>query len=800
MSQPVRLFWKLFLYAWIAFILFIIAINLGIFGKLPSLVELENPSMLSSSEIYAENGSLMGKFYLKDRINVRYQDISQNVTKALIATEDERFYEHSGIDAKSLARALAYMGREGGASTITQQLAKALLFGEGSKNVVRRVIEKFKEWVVAIKLERNFTKEEIITMYLNMVTYGDEIYGIRNAARTYFQKEPDRLSVEEAAVLVGLLKGSTRYNPRRNPKMSLDRRNTVIDQMVRNKYITQENAAKLKLQPILLKYRKLDENAGIAPYFREVLRDEVKKWCRENKNPKTGNPYDIYRDGLKIFTTIDPRMQDYAEIAVFRHMQNMQKVFSSQRNIKDGSVWKSKDGKSVINNAIKQSDRWRFSKEEGMSEDDIMASFSVKVPMKVFAWNNKREKDTVMTPLDSIKYHKQIMQVGLLSVDPLTGEVKAWVGGSSFRHFKFDHVNVNTKRQVGSTFKPLLYTTAVMNGYRPETPIPGGPIAMGDKIITGSGGPMAICLAYSKNPAAVYLIKQVGIQRTIEFAKQSGITSKIPAYPSIALGSADISLFEMVQSYTTFPGRGFNVKPYFISRIEDRNGNVLANFRSESKEVVSEGDAYIMTKMMQGVVDFGTGRALRGSFGITGEIAGKTGTTNDNADGWFIGFSPQLLSGIWVGCDDPFLRVLYTTGGAQMAMPAWAYYYQQLQKDKKIAIDPLAKFNIPETLDNEAVYDYEVLTQGELPPPAEGKELGSGSSDDYIEVPISDGTENITSESRKMVEDEKKVLEEAKNQSNDKKQSDESTILNQPSDSTTKKKKGGILRNLFKKE
>jgi penicillin-binding protein 1A len=805
MSKTVRTIWRIFFAAWGLFLLFILALNLGVFGKLPSLQELENPSMLSSSEIYAADGSLMGKYFLKDRINVQYADISQNVVKALIATEDERFYEHSGIDVRSLFRAIAYLGKEGGASTITQQLAKNLLFGEGSKNIVQRVIQKFKEWVVAIKLERNFTKEEIIALYLNMVTYGDEIYGIRNAARTYFQKEPDRLAVEEAAVLVGLLKGSTKYNPRRNPKASLDRRNTVIDQMVRNNYLSDAEAGRLKVKPIQLKYRKLDENAGIAPYFREVLREEVKKWCRENKNPKTGNPYDIYKDGLKIFTTIDPRMQEYAEIAVYRHMQNIQKVFSNQGNIKTGSVWKTREGKAVLDAAIKQSDRWRFALEEGIPEDEILKSFDVKVPMKVFAWNAKRERDTVMTPLDSIKYHKQIMQTGFLSVDPSTGQVKAWVGGSSFRHFKYDHVNVNTKRQVGSTFKPLLYSTAVMNGYRPETPIPGGPIAMGEKTIVGSGGPMAICLAYSKNPAAVYLIKQVGIQRTIEFCKQSGISSKIPAYPSIALGAADISLFEMIQAYTTFPGRGFNVKPYFISRIEDRNGSILATFRSESKEIMSEGDAYIMTKMMQGVVNFGTARAIRGSFGLDAEMAGKTGTTNDNADGWFIGFTPQLLSGVWVGCDDPFLRLLYTTGGAQMAMPAWAYYHQQVLKDNKLGFDPKAKFIIPETLDNEAVYDYQMLTNGEQPPPAEGVDAGSGSSDDYIDIPISDGSEQGGSEYSEETEDKKdEIATPAKEpeKQNPEKKTEEPVKKTEPAlpDTAQRKKKSGILKGILNRK
>jgi penicillin-binding protein 1A len=799
MSKTVKLFWKIFFIAWAAFIVFVFAINIGIFGKLPSLVELENPSMLSSSEIYAADGSLMGKYYLKDRTNVKYNDISPNVINALIATEDERFYQHSGIDVKGTARAVLFLGTKGGASTITQQLAKNML-EQGSKNFVRRIIEKIKEWIISVKLERNFTKEEILSLYLNTVSFSDNLFGIGNASRTFFQKDPDRLSVEEAAVLVGMVNGPTIFNPRRNPKAALDRRNLVINRMASNGYIPEKQAADLKLKPIQLKFKKLDENAGIAPYFREVLRDEVKKWCRENKNPKTGNPYDIYKDGLKIFTTINPQMQEYAEIAVFRHMQNLQKVFSSQKNIKDGSIWKTKDGKAILQAAMKQSERWKNGKEDEMTEDEIRKSFDEKVPMKVFAWNDKREKDTVMTPLDSIKYHKQIMQVGFLSIDPQNGGVKAWVGGSNFKTFKFDHVNINTKRQVGSTFKPILYTVGVMNGYTPETVFPGGPINMGEKVITGSGGPMAICLAYSKNPGAVYLINQLGVQRTIDFAQECGIKSKIPPYPSIALGSADISLYEMVQAYTMFPGRGFNVKPYFIDRIEDRNGNVLASFHAESKEVISEADAYVMTKMMQGVVDFGTGRAIRSAFGVNGELAGKTGTTNDNADGWFIGFSPQLLSGVWVGCDDPFLRLLNTTGGAQMAMPAWAYFYQQVFNDKKLNMDPLSKFVIPENLNNEAIYDYEALTRGELPPPAEGEDAGSGTEKDFIDVPISDGSEKVVSESKKLDDDEKKILEEAKKQAADKTAADDALKNNSRTDTTEKKKKGLFKKIFGKKE
>ena len=789
--KAIRIFWKYFFICWSALILVILSIYIGVFGKLPSIEELQNPSMMSSSEIYADDGTLMGKFYQKDRINVKYQDISQNVIKALIATEDERFYQHSGIDIKSLLRAIVFLGSEGGASTITQQTAKALL-GQESRKSVMRVIEKLKEWIVAVRLERNFTKEEIITLYLNMVNYGDETYGIRNAAKTYFQKEPGQLTIDESAVLVGLLKGSTRYNPRRNPKAAIARRNTVLDQMVRNDFLTKEEARKFKIGPIQLKYLKLDENAGMAPYLREVLREEMKEWCKKNINPKTGEPYNMYKDGLKIYTTINPRMQEYAEVAVYRHMQNLQKVFNSQQNIKDGSVWKSKEGKAVLDITLKQSDRWKAMEEEGIDEEEIKKSFNEPIPMRIFAWNEKREKDTVMSPLDSLKYHKQMMQIGLISMDPMTGEIKAWVGGSNFKRFKFDHANVKTKRQVGSTFKPILYTLGVVNGYKPETILPGGPIDMGGKIISGDGGPMAICLAFSKNPGAVYLINQLGVNKTIEFAEKAGIVSKIPPYPSIALGSADISLFEMVQAYSIFPGRGFNVKPFFVTRIEDKNGNVLANFRTETKEVVNETEAFIMTKMLQGVVDYGTGRALRGAYGISSEVAGKTGTTNDNADGWFIGFSPQLLSGVWVGCDDPFLRMLYTSGGSQMAMPAWAYYYQQVFNDKTLNIDPSARFVSPSGMQSDILFDYNQFKPADSTLPIEGDE-GANNPAKTIEIPISDGKEKVLTESQIFNADD---AQNTGGQKNDK-VIKQAPIHTQPKD--TIKKRRGIINRIFKK-
>ena len=790
MTKAVKYFWRIFFIGLGFSVLFLLLISWGVFGKLPSLSELENPSILSASEVFAADGRLMGKYLIIDRTNVPYNEISPNVINALVATEDERFYKHSGIDARSLGRAIFFFGSEGGASTITQQLAKNML-GQGSKNTIARVIEKLKEMIVAIKLERNFTKEEILALYLNTVEYSDHVYGIRNASRTFFQKDAFRLNVAESAVLVGMLKATGTYNPRVNPKQALDRRNTVIDQMVRNNYLSATEANKVKLVPIKLDYEKMNHNTNLAPYFIDVLRNDIRQWCKDHKNPKTGEAYNIYKDGLKIYTTIDPRMQLYAEMAVARHMPNLQNVFNGQKNIKDGSVWKTKDGKAVLEKAMKNSERWRNLSDDGVKESEIRKSFNVKVPMKVFAWNNKREKDTTMTPMDSIKYHKQMLQASFLLTDPLTGEVKAWVGGIDFKTYKYDHVNYNTKRQVGSTFKPLLYTLAIMNGYTPETPVPVDPVDLGGKLIgdTKYSGtrPLNYCLAASINPAAANLMNVIGVNRTVDFAKQCGITSKIPPYPSIALGSADISLIEMVSAYSMFPAGGMNTKPIYISRIEDRNGNVLQSFTTSHTEVINESDAYIMTRMMQGVVDFGTGRSIRSAYGITSEIAGKTGTTNNNADGWFIGFTPQLLGGAWVGADDPILRIAnnYVGQGAQMAMPIWAYFFQEVYKDKTLGIDRNARFVQPESFKNEMIYDWVDPSMSDTPM-LEGENSG-GDGNQYIDVPVSDGREKVTTESQ-LNEEERKILEEAKNanRKNDKVQPD-----------TADKKKKGFFRRIF---
>ena len=730
----VKILWAI---VWIGFALFTLVLagaNFGLFGKLPSLQELENPQANLASEIYANDGTtLMGKIYAENRVSVDYKDISKGVLDALISTEDERFYDHSGIDARSTARAVWGLGKNGGGSTITQQLAKNIL-GQGKGSSVKRGIDKLKEWIVALKLEKNFTKQEIIALYLNRVSWLN-VYGIRNAARVYFQKAPSELTTDESALLVGMLKGPGQYDPIRHPDAAIARRNTVLDQMVRNNVITASSATMFKKRSLGIKYKKLDENMGIAPYFRTVLLKKLDDWCKTHKDPKTGNNYDPYRDGLKIYTTIDPKMQLYAEQAVVKHMTSMQKNFNRQLG---KNVWKGQE--DILNHAMKESERWKYMKEGGATEAEIKKSFQAPVSMKVFAWNAKRETDTVMTPLDSIKYFKQMMQTAFCAMDPVTGEVKAWVGGIDFKWFKFDHVTTN--RQVGSTFKPILYTLAITDaGLNPDSYIGGKSITLANKTISGGGGTMAYCLAKSLNAAAYDLMSRIGPKKTAEFAHLCGIKSNIPIVPSIALGSADIQLIEMLRAYTMFPNRGFNTEPVYLNRIEDRNGNVLQSFQPESKQVISEVDAYTMYRMMQGVVDFGTGHGMRDKFGIQSAMGGKTGTTNDNTDGWFIGYTPQLLAGVWVGCDDPFLRIRQTYGGNEMAMPAFAYFMQKVYADKKLGIDPKAEFEKPAELNNDPIYadqNFAAIAQK-----GEGSDFsddqGNGDAGDYgapVNVPV----------------------------------------------------------------
>jgi penicillin-binding protein 1A len=761
MSKPVRVFWRIFFWSMGGLGLFLLMINFGWLGSMPSIDDIENPTASLASQVYAQDGTLMGKFYLEDRINVQYKDISKHVVNALVATEDERFYDHKGIDPRSLGRALFFLGSEGGASTITMQTAKNLFTNNWStSNILLRMIQKIKESLIAIKLERNFTKEEIITLYLNTVAFGDNVFGIRNAAKTFFQKEPDRLNVQESAVLIGMLKGATLYNPRRNPKLALDRRNTVLSQMVRNNYLPEAEAAKLKLTPIELNYKKLDESAGLGPYFRMILGEELKKWCKENTK-QNGDNYNLYRDGLKIYTTINPRMQQYAEEAVGKHMNYLQKIFNTQANIKDGSIWKGYE--NVLQNSMKQSDRWRNLQNEGLDEEEIKKTFSEKVNMRIFTWNDAREKDTVMTPYDSIKYHRQMLQAGFMVMDPLTGEVKAWVGGIGFKSFKYDHVNINTKRQVGSTMKPLLYSLAIEEaGFTPNTTVYDQQQSFGSyglvpatgKSCTGQSMPMAAALAQSRNCASAYILKQLDTEgnnsakRLVEFLKRTDITANIDPYPSIALGSCEISLFEMMQSYSMFPGKGFNVKPMYITRIEDRNGNVLATFTPKRKEIISEVTAYSVAKMMEGVMRAGTGRGMW-SYVPDMAIAGKTGTTNENSDGWFIGYTPQLIAGGWVGADDRFIHFNKESAwgqGGRAVLPIWGYFFGKAAADANCGIDTKLTFSKPDMVENEIMLDYLNNTAPVLG--AESEDLGTGTEGDY-EVPLNIKAEDIAPESQK---------------------------------------------------
>ncbi len=793
MRKAIPIFWKIFFAGLGAFILLLVLINFGVFGSLPSLKELENPSIMLASEVYADDGTLMGKYYKdkSNRSNVEYHDISKNAINALLSTEDKRFYDHSGIDGMGVLRAVAKLGRDGGGSTITQQLAKYML-GQGSRNMTRRGIEKLKEWITAVRLERNFTKEEILALYLNAVPFGDNVYGIRNASRTFFQKEPDQLTVDESAMLIGMLSGNTLYNPRKNPKAAIERRNTVINRMVESNFITEDEGRKYKLKPIdLSNYKKLDENNGLAPYFRDVIRDELKKWCKEHKNAATGESYDLYEDGLRIYTTINPRMQIYAEEAVAKQVPSLQKVLSAQPSIRKGLVWK--EHANILESLIRNTERWRNMEDDGIPAAEIRKSFDQPIQMKVFAWNSRRETDTVMTPLDSIKYNHQMMQTAFLAMDPMSGAVKAWIGGIDFKTYKFDHANINTKRQVGSSIKPLLYADAIEDaGFTPATIVDNEPQYFDGFGLVPAGGKcelepqvtMANALAHSLNCASASIMKQVGPKNFVDFLHNINIKSKMEPYPSLALGAIEISLYEMLWGYTMFPAGGFSTKPYYISRIEDKNGNVLARFDTERKEVISQNTAYTMCRMMQGTVDVGTAAGMRDRLGLA-EMGGKTGTTQNNTDAWFIGYTPQLLAGVWIGCDDNFIRLDTKLGeGGRSARPIWEYFYAKTAADKDVGLNRRAHFVQPENMKGETMTDYyiNIITPT---PAAEGDNQGNGNASQYMDT----SSPHVPVES-KLSADEQKILDEA---TGSKKKADAQKIANPPEE----KKKKGFFKRLF---
>ncbi|MDO6674479.1 transglycosylase domain-containing protein [Tenacibaculum sp. 1_MG-2023] len=712
-SKYIKWFWGIILGGFLLVCLLFLLASWGVFGALPTFEELENPENNLATEIISSDGKTLGKYAVENRTPIKYKDIPQNMVKALVSTEDERFYEHSGIDFRGTARAILKPG-SGGASTITQQLAKMLFTKKASRNIFKRVLQKVKEWVVAVKLERQYTKEEIITMYLNKYDFLNQAVGVRSAARIYFGKEPKELDIEESAMLVGMLKNSSLFNPLRRKEMVKQRRNVVLKQMNRSEFITLKQKDSLQKLGLGLNINREGHSDGLATYFREHLRSILKEWVKENPKPN-GEEYNIYRDGLKIYTTIDSRMQKYAEEAVYEHMANLQTYFNKeQKRNKKAPFYdiNKKEIEKIIRRAKQNSDRYKRMKAAGKSEKEIDKVFNTATDMRIFTW--KGERDTVMTPYDSIRHYKYFLRSGLVSIEPQTGHIKAWVGGINHRYFKYDAVE-QQKRQVGSTFKPFVYATAINQlkmspcDKLPNTPytIPkekyGMPKDWTPKNAGGKyGGELTLkeALAKSVNVITAQLIDKVSPINVVRLAESSGITSKLEANPSIALGAIDLSLLEMVSAYSTFANKGLRVSPLMVTRIEDKNGTVLEEFVPQTKEVLSEESAYVILDLMQGVTRLGSGARLRSTWTSAGDaatgfpykftnpIAGKTGTTQNQSDGWFMGIVPDLATGVWTGGED---RATHFAGlkygqGATMSLPTWAIFMRKCYEDKTLEV------------------------------------------------------------------------------------------------------------------
>ncbi|MCK9219229.1 MAG: transglycosylase domain-containing protein [Bacteroidales bacterium] len=739
-DQDYRKYLKGFWVSYAIFILlialFFIAVTYGVFGKMPSFEELENPKSNLATEVISADGKLLGKYYIENRSNTQYQELSPNVINALIATEDARFEKHSGVDMIAIFRVFWGMTTgtsKGGGSTITQQLAKNLFPRKQDRSFLETVMIKFKEWITAIKLERNYSKDEILAMYLNTVDFGSQSYGIKSAARTYFGKEPDQLKVEEAAVLIGTLKAPTWFSPVRNPERAFERRNVVLNQMRKYDYISQSEFDSIKNLPIdMANYRIQDHTSGIATYFREYLRMVLADWCAQNPK-EDGTPYNLYRDGLKVYTTINYKMQEYAEQAMLQYLgKELQPAFFKHWKgvpnapfVFEKDVEK-KETENLMLSAMRRSDRYSNLKTEGYSDGDILKNFQIPVKMKVFSYRG--EIDTVMSPMDSIRYYKFFLQSGLMSMDPHTGYVRAYVGGIDYRFFQYDHVKLS-KRQVGSTFKPFLYTLAMQEGESPCSQYPNvqpvielgnGQVWAPENSDNERRGQMVTlkwALANSNNWVSGQLIRKYSPKAVVALAHKMGVTSDIPAVYSIALGSCDISLFEMVGAMSVFPNKGVFVDPLFITRIEDKNGNVLQTFTSKSHEVISEETAYLMIQLMKGVVEVGTGVRLRYKYGFDNPIAGKTGTSQNQSDGWFMGITPDLVTGVWVGCEDraAHFRSITLGQGANMALPIWALYMQRVYGDAGLRITK-REFDKPSK-----PLDVDLDCSGDASPPANVK-------------------------------------------------------------------------------
>lgn len=739
-SKPIRWFWMAFLAVVLGVALIFILASFGAFGAMPDHTALENPRTNLATEIISADGETLGKFYYEDnRTPVAFNELPKHLVDALIATEDVRYFDHAGIDVRGTIRAFAFLGKRGGASTISQQLARQLFVGVRSKNKLETATQKIKEWVLATRLERQYTKEEIIAQYFNIYDFGNNADGIRSASRIYFGKEPIELSCNESAMLVGMFKNSSLYNPRpkRNPIGTKNRRNVVLSQMAKYGFLEETRKDSLQKLPLGLNYSPESHREGIATYFRSYLRGFMKEWVNapENRKPN-GDKYNIYKDGLKIHTTIDSRMQTFAEAATREHLAKLQAEFFVQNTKRRNPTTPFLDLEpeeitALLQSSMRRSERWRRMKYDlKKSNEEIIASFDKPIPMKIFSWTvDNNEIDTIMTPRDSMRYYKSFLRTGMLSMTPQTGHVKAWVGGVNFKHFQYDMVKQG-KRQVGSTFKPFVYAAAIDQLHLspcdtfPKSQITIEALKYGNmkpwapKNSSGNYGgfeTLKSALANSRNTITARLMNEIGPQPVINLARSLGVEQTIPAVPSIALGTPDLSVYEMVAAYATFANQGVYTKPVVVSRIEDKNGTLLFQDAPETKDVLSKEVAYVTVKLMEGVTEFGSGQRLRHKilkdelvykeivtgypYEFTNPIAGKTGTTQNQSDGWFMGMVPNLVTGVWVGGEDRathFKTITYGQG-ASMALPIWANYMRSCYALEALGISK-DDFEAPEDL------------------------------------------------------------------------------------------------------
>ena len=706
--------------------------SIGKFGEMPDFRQLENPKTNFASEIVSSDNQILGKYYFNDnRTPVDYDEINPETVNALIATEDERFYSHPGIDLKATIRAIVFLNTRGGASTISQQLARQLFVGVRSRNIFQAIGQKIKEWVIAVELEKQYTKEEIITMYLNIYDFGYYGDGIKSASNIYFSKEPIDLKVEESAMLIGMLQNSSLYDPIRRPEITKKRRDLVLMQMEKNGFLTSKQKDSIQNIPLELNYTPQSHRQGLATYFRSYLRGFMKDWTNNNlKND--GTKYNLYVDGLKIYTTINSKMQKYAEEAVVEHMKNLQKEFFIQNDTVSSAPFSDLEEDEedlIIKRAMRRSERWRKAKLSGKTNDEIEELFFEPKNMTVFSWDG--DIDTLMTPIDSIRYYKHFLRAGMMSMNPKNGHVKAWVGGINYRNFQYDHVMLS-KRQIGSTFKPFLYATAIdqlklspcdvlpdlihcIEPYKYGNPEPWCPTNSSDKY--GGVRTLSNALANSKNTISAQLIDKVGPRPVADLARNLGVSSNIPNVPAIALGTPDLSVYEMVGAYGAFANKGIYVKPIMVTKIEDKNGTIIYQSKPETRDVLSEESSYVTLKLLEGVTKFGSGARLRHNIPedernyvynnvVTGypykfqnAIAGKTGTTQNQSDGWFIGMVPNLVTGVWVGGEDRSVHFkdIAFGQGATMSLPIWGLFMNKCYEDEELSISK-EDFDEPESL------------------------------------------------------------------------------------------------------